>query len=60
MTTQLQLFTDQELEKKPARSYTVQKYKMSYVKEKNYGERVTVTNKADIVGFCRQDRKSVV
>ena len=55
MTTQLQLFTDQAPETKPARSYTVQRYKLSFVKEKQPpSERTLITNREDVKGFCKR------
>ena len=51
---QTNLFSTEQPKPRAPKAYTVQKYRLSYVKETSPIKKVKVTNRADVQDFCRQ------
>jgi DNA repair protein RadC len=59
-TSQTDLFTqDRKQANTKMRTYTVQKYRLTYVKERTNFNRIKISNRTDVRDFCRQYLSSI-
>ena len=61
MTTAIQtrMFSNERDTKSQNKKYTVQKYRLTYVKERTNFNRIKIVNRTDVADFCKQFLSSI-